>query len=66
MEGTIILKYINEILEVWEAYHADIGMTEPWELEPGEGLMAGDIVPKEFYDYLYVFEAKDNRGLLPY
>jgi hypothetical protein len=66
MQGTIILKYINEIVEVWEVYHADMGMTEPWEPEPQEGLMARDIMPKEYHDYLNVFEAKDNWGLPPH
>jgi hypothetical protein len=66
MDRTMPLEYIEEILDAWEAYHADLGMTEQREREPVEGLMTRDIVPKEYHEYLYIFEAKDDWGLPPH
>jgi hypothetical protein len=34
IEGTMTLEYIDEILQVWEVYHAEMRVTEPWEQEP--------------------------------
>jgi hypothetical protein len=39
---------------------------EPQEQEPVEELVVRDIVPKEYNEYLHIFEAKDNRGLPPH
>jgi hypothetical protein len=64
--GTMILEYIDEILEVWEPYHTDMRAMELQEQEQEEEPIAGDIVAIEYYEYLHVFEAKDNRGLLPH
>jgi hypothetical protein len=66
MEGTITLEYIKEVLDAWAAYHTDMGMMEPWEREPVEGLITRDIVPKEYHEYLHIFEAKDDQGVPPH
>jgi hypothetical protein len=66
IEGTIILSYIEEILNTWEAYHADMRTIEQWERELAEGLIVRDIVPKEYHEYLHIFEAKDSLGLPPH
>jgi hypothetical protein len=65
-KGVMTLEHIEEILDVWEAYHAEMRMTEPWQKETVEGLTMGDMVPREYYKYLHVFGARDNRGLPPH
>jgi hypothetical protein len=65
-KGVTTLEYIEEILDAWEAYHAEMRTTEPWQKETAEGLTMGDMVPREYHEYLHVFRARDNWGLLPH
>jgi hypothetical protein len=57
IEGTMILEYIDEILEAWGVYHTEMSATEP---------TVRDIVPREYHEYLHVFKAKESRGLPPH
>jgi hypothetical protein len=62
-KGVMTWEHIEEILDAWEAYHAEMRTTEPWQRETAEALTTGDIVPREYPEYLHVFGARDDRGL---
>jgi hypothetical protein len=65
-KGVMTVEHIEEILDAWEAYHVEMRMTEPRQKETAEGLTMGDMVPREYHEYLHVFEARDNWGLPPH
>jgi hypothetical protein len=63
----------------WELGHVGLEATQQHEEETPEGFnlqnnsnqssppaLAGDVVPREYHDYLHVFEARDNHGLTPH
>jgi hypothetical protein len=65
-KGVTTLEHIEDILDAWQAYHVEMRMTEAWQKETAEGLTMGDMVPREYHEYLHVFRARDNWGLLPH
>jgi hypothetical protein len=65
-KGVTTLEYIEEVLDIWEAYHVEMRMMEPWQKETAEGLTVGDRVPGEYHEYLHVFRARDDQGLPPH
>jgi hypothetical protein len=64
--GVMTLEHIEDILDAWEVYHAEMRMMELWQKETAEGLTMGDMVPREYYEYLHVFGARDDQGLIPH
>jgi hypothetical protein len=65
-KGVMTLEDIEEILDTWEAYYTEIRITELWQKEIAEGLTMGDMVLREYHEYLYVFRVRDDWGLLPH
>jgi hypothetical protein len=65
-KGVMMFEHIEEILDAWEVYHTEMRMTEPWQKETAEGLTMGDMVPREYHEYLHVFGARDDWGLPPH
>jgi hypothetical protein len=73
IEEAIAQGYIKETLSIWELCYVGLETRQQWEEEMLGGFnlqnnsnqlsppaLARDIVPSEYYDYLHIFEAKDN------
>jgi hypothetical protein len=79
IEEAMTQEYIEETFSTWELCHVGLETTQQQEEEMSEGfnlqnnsnqspppVLAGDVVPSEYHDYLHVFEARDNQGLPPH
>jgi hypothetical protein len=79
IEEAMTQEYIEETLRTWELCHVELEMTQQWEEEMSEGfnlqnnsnqasppILAEDVVPSEYHDYLRVFEVRDDQGLPPH